>query len=233
MCLDLAVILAIFTKVDTLGGWSGVEVALLFGLSGVAFGMADLSSARWRTPRATSRRARSTCSSCARAAAAAPHRLGVRAPADRAGRSSPSSCWSAPSCSSPSTGARQAVAARAGHARGRHGDLRRRVGRDVGDLVLDGGEPGDGQRLHLRREPGHAVPHRRARRVAPPPLHLRVPARLRRLPPGRRIARQADAARAARLDRVGRRRSSRVARRGRARAPSGALAVRHHQSTGS
>lgn len=41
MCLDFGVILAIFTKVDSLGGWSGTEVALLYGLSGVAFGMAD------------------------------------------------------------------------------------------------------------------------------------------------------------------------------------------------
>jgi ABC-2 type transport system permease protein len=41
MCLDFAVILSIFTKVDSLGGWSGLEVALLYGLSGVGFGMAD------------------------------------------------------------------------------------------------------------------------------------------------------------------------------------------------
>jgi ABC-2 type transport system permease protein len=41
MCLDFAVILSIFTKVDSLGGWSGFEVALLYGLSGVGFGMAD------------------------------------------------------------------------------------------------------------------------------------------------------------------------------------------------
>ena len=41
MCLDFGVILAIFTKVDSLGGWSAVEVALLYGLSGVAFGTAD------------------------------------------------------------------------------------------------------------------------------------------------------------------------------------------------
>ena len=41
MCLDFGVILAIFTKVDTLAGWSGVEVALLYGLGGVAFGAAD------------------------------------------------------------------------------------------------------------------------------------------------------------------------------------------------
>lgn len=41
-CLDLAVIAAIFTQVDELGGWSGMEVALLFGLGGVAFGTADL-----------------------------------------------------------------------------------------------------------------------------------------------------------------------------------------------
>ena len=35
-------IAAIFTQVSSLGGWSGMEVALLFGLSGVAFGLADL-----------------------------------------------------------------------------------------------------------------------------------------------------------------------------------------------
>lgn len=41
-CMDLAVIAAIFGQVDSLAGWSGVEVALLFGLGGVAFGLADL-----------------------------------------------------------------------------------------------------------------------------------------------------------------------------------------------
>jgi ABC-2 type transport system permease protein len=41
MCLDFAVILSIFTKVDEVGGWSALEVALLYGLSGVGFGMAD------------------------------------------------------------------------------------------------------------------------------------------------------------------------------------------------
>jgi ABC-2 type transport system permease protein len=41
MFLDFGVIVAIFTKVDSLGGWSGAEVALLYGLSGVAFGAAD------------------------------------------------------------------------------------------------------------------------------------------------------------------------------------------------
>jgi len=40
--LDIAVIAAIFANVDSLGGWSGYEVALLFGLGGVSFGMADL-----------------------------------------------------------------------------------------------------------------------------------------------------------------------------------------------
>ena len=35
-------IAAIFTKVDVLAGWSAPEVALLFGLSGVAFGLGDL-----------------------------------------------------------------------------------------------------------------------------------------------------------------------------------------------
>jgi ABC-2 type transport system permease protein len=39
---DFAVIAAIFTNVDRLGGWSAAEVALLFGLSGVAFGLGDL-----------------------------------------------------------------------------------------------------------------------------------------------------------------------------------------------
>ena len=42
MCLDFAVIASIFTKVDTLAGWSGVEVALLYGISGIAFGVADM-----------------------------------------------------------------------------------------------------------------------------------------------------------------------------------------------
>ena len=41
-CLDIAVIASIFTNVDSLGGWSGYEVALLFGLGGVSFGVADL-----------------------------------------------------------------------------------------------------------------------------------------------------------------------------------------------
>jgi ABC-2 type transport system permease protein len=41
-CMDLAVVASIFGQVDSLGGWSGMEVALLFGLSGVAFGTADL-----------------------------------------------------------------------------------------------------------------------------------------------------------------------------------------------
>lgn len=41
MSLDFGVILSIFTKVEVLGGWSAVEVALLYGLSGVAFGLAD------------------------------------------------------------------------------------------------------------------------------------------------------------------------------------------------
>lgn len=41
-CMDLAVVAAIFHRVDSLAGWSGMEVALLFGLSGVAFGLADL-----------------------------------------------------------------------------------------------------------------------------------------------------------------------------------------------
>jgi ABC-2 type transport system permease protein len=40
--LDLLVIAAIFGQVDELAGWSGSEVALLFGLAGVGFGLADL-----------------------------------------------------------------------------------------------------------------------------------------------------------------------------------------------
>ncbi len=39
---DLAVIATLFSQVDLLGGWSGMEVALLFGLGGVAFGLSDL-----------------------------------------------------------------------------------------------------------------------------------------------------------------------------------------------
>ena len=40
--LDLAVIAVIFGRVDSLAGWSAIEVALLYGLGGVAFGLADL-----------------------------------------------------------------------------------------------------------------------------------------------------------------------------------------------
>lgn len=47
--LDLAVIAVIFTQVDTLSGWSGMEVALLFGLGGVAFGIADLLTSQVET----------------------------------------------------------------------------------------------------------------------------------------------------------------------------------------
>jgi ABC-2 type transport system permease protein len=48
-CLDLAVVASIFTQVDALAGWSGMEVALLFGLSGVAFGLADLTISQVET----------------------------------------------------------------------------------------------------------------------------------------------------------------------------------------
>ncbi|MEU6355247.1 ABC transporter permease [Streptomyces sp. NPDC047072] len=40
--LDFATILLMFTQVDSLGGWSLPEVALLYGLSATAFGVADL-----------------------------------------------------------------------------------------------------------------------------------------------------------------------------------------------
>lgn len=40
--LDLAVIAVIFGQVDALAGWSVVEVALLYGMAGVAFGLGDL-----------------------------------------------------------------------------------------------------------------------------------------------------------------------------------------------
>ena len=40
--LDLAVIAVLFGRIDALAGWTALEVALLFGLSGVAFGVGDL-----------------------------------------------------------------------------------------------------------------------------------------------------------------------------------------------
>ncbi|HEX2383645.1 MAG TPA: ABC-2 family transporter protein [Acidimicrobiales bacterium] len=40
--LDLAVILVLFTQVSSIGGWSAPEVALLYGLAGTGFGLADL-----------------------------------------------------------------------------------------------------------------------------------------------------------------------------------------------
>jgi ABC-2 type transport system permease protein len=39
---DFAAIAVIFSAVDELAGWSGAEVAFLYGLSGVGFGVADL-----------------------------------------------------------------------------------------------------------------------------------------------------------------------------------------------
>jgi ABC-2 type transport system permease protein len=39
---DLAAIAVIFTAVEDLAGWSGAEVAFLFGASGVSFGLCDL-----------------------------------------------------------------------------------------------------------------------------------------------------------------------------------------------
>ncbi|WP_437023214.1 ABC transporter permease [Streptomyces sp. enrichment culture] len=40
--LDFAAILLMFSRVDALGGWSLPEIAFLYGLSAVAFGLADL-----------------------------------------------------------------------------------------------------------------------------------------------------------------------------------------------
>ncbi|MEV5429664.1 ABC transporter permease [Streptomyces sp. NPDC052701] len=40
--LDFVAILLMFSRVDALGGWSLPEIAFLYGLSGVAFGCADL-----------------------------------------------------------------------------------------------------------------------------------------------------------------------------------------------
>ena len=48
-CMDLAVVASIFSQVDSLAGWSGVEVALLFGLSGVPFGLADMTISQVET----------------------------------------------------------------------------------------------------------------------------------------------------------------------------------------
>jgi ABC-2 type transport system permease protein len=40
--LDLAVIAVLFGQVDALAGWSAVEVAMLYGISGVSFALGDL-----------------------------------------------------------------------------------------------------------------------------------------------------------------------------------------------
>jgi ABC-2 type transport system permease protein len=42
MFFDLAVIFVIFTNVGALAGWTGVEVAFLFALTGLAFGLGDV-----------------------------------------------------------------------------------------------------------------------------------------------------------------------------------------------
>jgi ABC-2 type transport system permease protein len=41
-CADFAAIAVIFSTVDQLAGWSAAEVACLYGVSGLAFGLADL-----------------------------------------------------------------------------------------------------------------------------------------------------------------------------------------------
>ncbi|MGP2439714.1 ABC transporter permease [Streptomyces sp. JW3] len=40
--LDFVAVLLMFSRVDALGGWSLPEIAFLYGLSGIAFGLADL-----------------------------------------------------------------------------------------------------------------------------------------------------------------------------------------------
>jgi ABC-2 type transport system permease protein len=40
--LDFVAILLMFTRIDALGGWNLYQVAFLYGLSGIAFGIADL-----------------------------------------------------------------------------------------------------------------------------------------------------------------------------------------------
>ncbi|QOV47594.1 ABC-2 family transporter protein [Streptomyces chromofuscus] len=40
--LDFVAILLMFSRVDALGGWTLPEIAFLYGLSGIAFGLADL-----------------------------------------------------------------------------------------------------------------------------------------------------------------------------------------------
>ena len=42
--LDLVVVVVLFHRVEALAGWSATEVALLFGLGGTAFGLADLTA---------------------------------------------------------------------------------------------------------------------------------------------------------------------------------------------
>jgi ABC-2 type transport system permease protein len=42
MLLDLAVIWVLFVNVGALAGWTGTEVAFLFGLTGLAFGLGDV-----------------------------------------------------------------------------------------------------------------------------------------------------------------------------------------------
>ena len=64
--LDLAVILVLFTQVDSIAGWSVAEVALLYGLAGIGFGLADLFFSEVELASGTSRPERSTCSSSGR-----------------------------------------------------------------------------------------------------------------------------------------------------------------------
>ena len=107
-CLDLAVIAAIFTP--------GGHARRLVGRGGGAAVRPERGrlragrpahQRRSRTPRATSRPAPSTCSSCARSRRCCTSPPRSSPSGGSVGSSSPSSCWSAPSSSRRSTGARR------------------------------------------------------------------------------------------------------------------------------
>ena len=167
MCLDFGVILAIFTKVDTLGGWSATEVALLYGLSGVAFGIADtiVSAVENAT---THIKAGTFDLFLLRPVSPLLHLTASEFELRRIGRViQPVVVLVGAVVLLDTDWTRGAVALVPAHRRGRHRDLQRGVDRHVGGRVLDGREPGDGQRLHLRRQPRHPVPARRAGRLVP------------------------------------------------------------------
>ncbi len=192
-CLDLAVIAAIFTQVSSLGGWSGVEVALLFGLSGVAFGLADLLISAVEN---ASRHIKAGTFDLFLLRPLPPlvHLSASEFALRRVGRVIQplvvliGALFLAPIDWSPEAAVLLPVTLVSGTVI--FGSVWVATS-SISFWTVDSQEVA--QRVHLRRIPRHELPDRPARPVAPPPPHLHRAPRLRRVLPGRPAPRQGAA----------------------------------------